>query len=566
MPERARCGRPGSWSGRPSAPRHGRRPAGRAIAREARARRLAPRSSASRSRGCAGAPGALTAAELRAAEAAYADGDGARSCRRSARPRDASCRASSSGPRVVDRAGWVRANTSAVRRAHRPPRGRPARPDHAAGRRARQGHDRARQPLGHDPPARAAARVHGPARAGPVRPRAALGRGDARAGCCSSRRTSARPRRTLGVPLEPFRTWIALHETTHAFEFEAHPWLRPYLAERLERQLTLFSATPSSLGRDAMRGARARRSAARAADEHWMERLMTDEQRPLFRETQAVMSLLEGFSDYVMDEVGRGPRPRRRADQRPLPRAARAADAVRAGDPAAHRHGPEDGAVPRRAFVAGHRATARGPAALRRLWDGPETLPTRGEIEAPERWIARVDGPRPASERGGMTDGADAARRVPARGPGGVPTAIALTPDPVGPLPGRRPRARSGPPRPGRGSSRSRSTGLADGAGRRRRGPAPRLAAADAFDRLLARAPRPALGPLGDGRRRARPDARRPRARARRSRTPAACSRGPIAEYVLMMILAVSRAPAAAPRAAARADVAAARGRASCAT
>ena len=43
--------------------------------------------------------------------------------------------------------------------------------------------------------------------------------------------------RALGVPLGPFRTWIALHETTHAFEFEAHPWLRPYLAERLERQL-----------------------------------------------------------------------------------------------------------------------------------------------------------------------------------------------------------------------------------------------------------------------------------------------------------------------------------------
>ena len=36
--------------------------------------------------------------------------------------------------------------------------------------------------------------------------------------------------RALGVPLGPFRTWIALHETTHAFEFEAHPWLRPYLA------------------------------------------------------------------------------------------------------------------------------------------------------------------------------------------------------------------------------------------------------------------------------------------------------------------------------------------------
>ena len=32
---------------------------------------------------------------------------------------------------------------------------------------------------------------------------------------------------------------------------------------------------------------------------------MNDEQRRLFRETQAVMSLLEGFSDFVMDEVGR---------------------------------------------------------------------------------------------------------------------------------------------------------------------------------------------------------------------------------------------------------------------
>ena len=67
---------------------------------------------------------------------------------------------------------------------------------------------------------------------------------------------------TLGVPLGPFRTWIALHETTHAFEFEAHPWLRPYLADRLERQLDAvlaaarrrWAGTPRGRSGSALRG------------------------------------------------------------------------------------------------------------------------------------------------------------------------------------------------------------------------------------------------------------------------------------------------------------------------
>ena len=59
---------------------------------------------------------------------------------------------------------------------------------------------------------------------------------------------------------------------------------------------------------------------------------MTDEQRRLFRETQAVMSLLEGFSDYVMDEVGRDLVPGvERISARFHERRERPAVAVRAG-------------------------------------------------------------------------------------------------------------------------------------------------------------------------------------------------------------------------------------------
>ena len=46
--------------------------------------------------------------------------------------------------------------------------------------------------------------------------------------------------RALEVPVEDFRLWVALHETTHAFELEAHAWLRPYMRSRLERQVALF--------------------------------------------------------------------------------------------------------------------------------------------------------------------------------------------------------------------------------------------------------------------------------------------------------------------------------------
>jgi coenzyme F420 biosynthesis associated uncharacterized protein len=206
------------------------------------------------------------------------------------------------------------------------------------------------------------------------------------------RRTAA----ALGAPLGDFRTWIALHETTHAFEFEAHPWLRPYLAERLERQIELFGGDVQGIGREAIRGL-GRALRGEGGGEHWMERLMGDEQKALFRETQAVMSVLEGFSDYVMDEVGRDLVPdverisarfhERRAQRTPFERSMLRLtgmdlklDQYRKGE----------------AFVRSI-ADAGGRVALGRLWDGPDSLPRDGELDRPDLWVARVLDGRPSA-------------------------------------------------------------------------------------------------------------------------------------------------------------------------
>jgi putative hydrolase len=102
------------------------------------------------------------------------------------------------------------------------------------------------------------------------------------------------------------------------------------------------------------------------------------------------MSLLEGFSDYVMDEVGQDLVPgverisarfhERRAKRTPFERSMLRLTGLD---------------LKMEQYKKGERfvraiADARGKVALTRLWDGPETLPREGEIDEPERWIARV--------------------------------------------------------------------------------------------------------------------------------------------------------------------------------
>ena len=189
----------------------------------------------------------------------------------------------------------------------------------------------------------------------------------------------------LKVPRDEFRTFIALHEATHAFEFEAHPWLRPYFADLVAETVEQLASETGGLAarlRDAIGG----------GEGHWLERIMTPRQRETFQRTQALMSVLEGYSNHVMNAAG----------ARILPNFAELHDRFeRRGE---RRSGIER-AIMRltgldlkmEQYAAGERfadavIANRSREFLNRVWTGPRMLPTLEEIRAPERWIARVEG------------------------------------------------------------------------------------------------------------------------------------------------------------------------------
>ncbi len=194
--------------------------------------------------------------------------------------------------------------------------------------------------------------------------------------------------RQLDVPLAEMRTWIALHETTHAFEFEAHPWLRPYLAGRLERQLASFLEEANTFR---MEGLAELVRRWRRNDADALSALLSPEQRRLMREVQVLMSLLEGFSDWMMDAVGAELladvatvrmrfEARRAAPRKGIERLVARLTGLDL-KLEQYRRGER--------FVAGV-AAGGGGVALDRLWSGPEALPSEAELADPAAWLRRV--------------------------------------------------------------------------------------------------------------------------------------------------------------------------------
>jgi coenzyme F420 biosynthesis associated uncharacterized protein len=197
---------------------------------------------------------------------------------------------------------------------------------------------------------------------------------------------------TLGLPPEEFRMWLALHETTHAFEFESHPWVRTHFNHLLERYFEFLREDVGYL-KQGMRGVRTlieRARANREGNASWIEAIMTPDQRALFHEMQATMCMVEGYSNHVMNAVGRTLLPNfdlisKKFELRQQQRntASRIFARLTGLDVKLEQYRLGE------AFID-NVVAKRGHDVARRIWDGPEYLPLMDEIRDPDAWLARV--------------------------------------------------------------------------------------------------------------------------------------------------------------------------------
>ena len=198
--------------------------------------------------------------------------------------------------------------------------------------------------------------------------------------------------RELRVDPQDFRLWVCMHEETHRVQFTAVPWLRDHMIEQVRQLADDLVPDSESLQETVERLSRQLPEAFRSGGAGLTDLVTTPQQREQLAQVTAVMSLLEGHADVVMDEVGPLVIPsvadiRAKFDQRRKGVGAFDRMLRRLLGLEAKMRQYRDGAV----FVREVVGTV-GMVGFNRVWESPETLPRPAEIETPSAWVARVHG------------------------------------------------------------------------------------------------------------------------------------------------------------------------------
>ena len=198
--------------------------------------------------------------------------------------------------------------------------------------------------------------------------------------------------RDMRAELEELLAWVVFHEVTHAVQFAGVPWLRAYLAGMLRELLDSVQVKidPTALLRlPAPEDLRALWEAVR--DGGLITAVAGPERKALIDRLQAVMAIVEGHAEHVMDRAGAPVLPsvprlrealnRRRRERPPL---VKLLERLLGLD------------LKLRQYEVGRRfcdgvVERGGIEALNRAWTAPERLPLLDELEDPGRWMRRTE-------------------------------------------------------------------------------------------------------------------------------------------------------------------------------
>ncbi|HSP10114.1 MAG TPA: zinc-dependent metalloprotease [Candidatus Dormibacteraeota bacterium] len=178
--------------------------------------------------------------------------------------------------------------------------------------------------------------------------------------------------RRANLPQEDLRRWLILHEMTHAWQFAAHPWLRPHMEDSMRMLLKSVTRKGPPLGRVA--------ALAGVLPAQWR----------VMRQVQGTMSVIEGYSNLVMNELGAKLLP----GFEQLERAYRERSSGKSAfevliwkltglDLKLQQY--RRGEAFCRAVFDEH-----GIEVLNRVWDGPQAMPTLDELGDPTAWYRRI--------------------------------------------------------------------------------------------------------------------------------------------------------------------------------
>lgn len=201
----------------------------------------------------------------------------------------------------------------------------------------------------------------------------------------------------LEVDRDSFFGWIAIHELTHAFQFQGVGWLRDHLRSLIREYLDSVEVRIDSGAAGGLPSLPRPAQIVEAFREGGLAALVqTREQRDLMSRIQASMAVIEGYAEHVMDALGPKLLPsydglrdamERRRRSRSAPE--RILERLLGLD------------LKMRQYQLGRgfcKAVDEegGMEALNRVWDSPEAIPTLDELRRPADWVSRTAAPQPA--------------------------------------------------------------------------------------------------------------------------------------------------------------------------